>query len=73
MNGYVARISVTDECIAVRFFYTLLIHRKQSRFATCSLTREGFCEPSISATDSGAFCDQNELGPPRTSVPTIKK
>ena len=24
----------------------------------------------VSATDESAFCDQNELGPPRTSVPT---
>ena len=50
-------------------FYTLLIHRKRSprrfrrklasRFATCSLTREGFCKSRFWAIDGSAFCNRN--------------
>ena len=58
-----------DGCIAARFFTPY----SSTASGPPSLTREGFCKSHFWAIDGSAFCDQNELGPPRTSVPTIKK
>ena len=38
-----------------------------------SLTREGFCEPSLSATDVCAIGNCYDIGQSGTPVPTIKK
>ena len=48
---------------------------KQTRqsLATCSPTGEGFCKPSILATDKSAICNRSDIGQSRTPVPTIQK
>ena len=38
-----------------------------------SPTGEGFCKPSISATDKGLVRERSDLGSSRTSTPTIDK
>ena len=36
-------------------------------------TPTGEIEIFVSATDGGLICDRYDIGPPRTSVPTIRK
>ena len=38
-----------------------------------SLTREGSRKSCFWAIDGGAICNRYDIGPPRTSVPTIRK
>ena len=47
----------------LRLSATRRFRRKlDSRFATCSLTREGYCKSRFWAIDGCAFCDRSDLG-----------
>ena len=56
-EGEGERVQNSFDAFTVEHLYRLCrnsFHRKQSRFATCSLTREGFCKSRFWATDGFA-------------------